>query len=189
VGRHASPGKGRFFRELGVFTLKVLFWGVIVFGGVLLLQKAIDWFASPTTTTIAAVETTSTTQAVDTTTSAPSTTVEATTVTTPATTTTAPVTTTTLRAPADISVQVLNSTTRSGIAASLTDQLVAAGFQTIDADNYSHALDQSQVWYAKGYEAEARALAAEYIPDAAVDESPGPLDVDILVVIGDSYQE
>ena len=171
-----------------MFTLKVLFWGVVVFGGVILLTKGIGWLAtSPTTTGAAAVSTTSLVAGASgtapTTSTAPPTTVSTT------VTTTLPTTTTeAIRAPADITVQVLNSTTRSKIAAALTDVLASDGYQTIDADNYSHALDQSTVWYAPGFEGEAQVVADAYIPDAVVEESPGPLEVDILVVIGASYQ-
>ena len=171
-----------------MFTLKVLFWGVVVFGGVILLTKGIGWLAmSPTTTGAATVSTTSLVAGASgtapTTSTAPPTTVSTTVPTTLPTTTTEAI-----RAPADITVQVLNSTTRSKIAAALTDVLASDGYQTIDADNYSHALDQSTVWYAPGFEGEAQVVADAYIPDAVVEESPGPLEVDILVVIGASYQ-
>jgi len=172
-----------------VFSLKVLFWAVIVFGGVVLLTKGIGWLATPSTTA-GEVSTTSLVSGVTgtatTTSTAPTTTTAATTTaaTAASTTTTEPV-----RAPADITVQVLNSTTRDKIAAALTDVLASAGYQTIDADNYSHALDQSTVWYTPGFESEARVIADAYIPDAVVQESPGPLEVDIVVVIGASYQE
>ena len=189
MARHAAPGVSGFLKELGMFTLKVLFWGVVVFGGVILLTKGIGWLAtSPTTTGAATVSTTSLVAGASgtapTTSTAPPTTVSTT------VTTTLPTTTTTeaIRAPADITVQVLNSTTRSKIAAALTDVLASDGYQTIDADNYSHALDQSTVWYAPGFEGEAQVVADAYIPDAVVEESPGPLEVDILVVIGASYQ-
>jgi hypothetical protein len=176
-----------FLRELGMFTLKVIFWGAIVFGGVVLLTKGIGWLATPSSTTEAAVSTTSlvagTSGTASTTLSIVTTTVASSTSSTGSTTTTAPA-----RPPEDIAVQVLNSTNRDKIAASLTDVLATAGYQTVDADNYSHVLDQSTVWYAPGFEREAQVIADSYIPDAVVQESPGPLDVDILVVIGASYQ-
>lgn len=185
MAKHASPGMQGFFRELGVFALKAVFWGIVVFGGVILLTKGIGWLATPASTTQAAVSTTSmvagTSQTATTTTSTQATTTSPTSTST--TTTTDPV-----RDPADILVQVLNSTSRNKIAAGLTDVLASAGYQTIDADNYSHALDQSMVWYAPGYEREAQVIAGLFIPDAAVQESPGPLEVDILVVIGASYE-
>ncbi|MFZ0494052.1 MAG: LytR C-terminal domain-containing protein [Acidimicrobiia bacterium] len=189
MARHAAPGVSGFLRELGMFTAKVLFWAVIVFGGVVLLTKGIGWLATSSTTTgAAAVSTTSLVAGASGT--APTTTVPTTTaLTTTAATAASTTTTEPVRAPADITVQVLNSTTRDQIAAALTDVLVSAGYQTIDADNYSHALDQSTVWYAPGFESEARVIANAYIPDAVVQESPGPLDVDIVVVIGASYQE
>ena len=188
MARHAAPGVSGLLKDLGWFTLKVLFWGVVVFGGVVLLTKGIGWLATPSTTTDAEVVSTTSlvagaTGTAPTTSTAPPTTVSTTVATTAPTTTTEAV-----RAPADITVQVLNSTTRSKIAAAVTDVLASDGYQTIDADNYSHALDQSTVWYAPGFESEAQVMADAYIPDAVVQESPGPLEVDILVVIGASYQ-
>jgi hypothetical protein len=187
MGRHAAPGMGGFFRELGVFALKVAVWGVIVFGGVVLIPKAIGFFT--TTTTQPATSSTNPTVASATGTTATATTAPATS-TVPTTTSTLATTTTTapVRNPGDVHVQVLNSTSRNGLAAGLSETLAAAGYQMSDSDNYGQALDETYVWYAPGFVREADMLAAEYVPGAVVEASPSPLDVDVLVVIGASYQ-
>ncbi len=190
-GRHAAPGEERFLRELGFFALKVVIWGVIVFGAVLLIPKVSGLFSSPepqassVTTEVAAVTSTA-----PVTTAArvpsPSTTVPgpSTTSTTDSTSTT----TTTLRPPATLTVQVLNSTDRDGLAAALTDKLAALGYQMVEADNYPDPLDISRVWYREGLQAEAGKIAEQAVPDASVEQYAGSLDVDILVVLGASYE-
>ncbi|MDR9449816.1 MAG: hypothetical protein RI637_01250 [Acidimicrobiia bacterium] len=63
AGRHAAPGYGGFFRELGIFTLKVVFWGAIVFGAVLLFQAVFSADDNDVTTTQAATGTSASTTA------------------------------------------------------------------------------------------------------------------------------
>jgi len=176
MARHAAPGLGGFFRELGVFALKVLFWGVVVFGAVLLIPKVFGGSSTTTTATVAATSSLATT-------STTATTVAVLTTTAPST---APTTTAALRNPAQVRVQVLNSTERDGIAAALSEVLAGKGYVMTESANYAEALDTSRVWYSAGFAEEARVLAAE-IPDAEVEPAPTALDVDILVVIGASY--
>lgn len=110
----------------------------------------------------------------------------------PATTTTSPATTTTApTSPSEITVEVLNSTRRAGIAADLTAELEKAGYQTNEPSNYGNALKKSRVWYRKGLSAEAKILADEFVPDAIVESFPGGIDTDagLVVIIGASYQE
>lgn len=187
-GRHAAPGEERFLRELGFFALKVVIWGVIVFGAVVLIPKIPGLFSAPesqassVTTKVAAATGTA---AVTTTTTVASTTSVATT----ASSTTAPAsTTTTLQPPATLTVQVLNSTERNGLAAALTDKLAGLGYRTVEPDNYPDPLDISRVWYREGLQGEAGRLAEQAVPDASVEQYAGSLDVDILVVLGASYQ-
>lgn len=194
-GRHASPEMGPFLKDLGVFVVKVVFWGAVVFGAVLLLPKVMDWFStSPSTTAAAQVGggttvTTATTVLGTTVTSAPSTTKPPTPTTTKATSTTKAQTTTTAAPlpPDRLLVQVLNSTSKDGIAASLSTRLSDAGYQTVEAANYQPALDTSHIWYAPGLDREAAQLAAKFVPDAVVEEATVPQDVDILIVLGSSY--
>ncbi len=187
AGRHAAPGYGGFFRELGIFTLKVVFWGAIVFGAVLLFQAVFSADDSDVTTTTAqatsgtSTTTTATTQPVITTVSPETTTTVA--------TTTTQATTTTLggRDPSEITVLVLNSTTRGGIAADLTDTLEDAGYQTLEPDNWSTPFSVSRVWYAAGFETEGAVIARYVSPDAIVELFQGVAQADIIIVIGASY--
>lgn len=180
--RHAAPGLGGFFRDLGVFTLKVLFWGVIVFGGVVLIPRIIERSPDTTTTTFVAVANTPATESTATT--LPTTAGETSVTTNPdlpaTTTTTGP------RSPNEVRLQVLNSTDRDGLAAALSQTLSAKGYDVAESDNYAEPLDTSRIWYAPGFDQEAQVLAVE-VPDAIVEPAADTLVVDILVVIGASY--
>ena len=131
----------------------------------------------------------STTIASTTTTEPAPTTQASTTTTTPPTTTEATTTTTVppVRDPSEVTVLVLNSTTRGGLAAGVTSDLAALGYQMLEQDNYRPALDVSAVWFAPGLSREADILA-EQIPDALVEPFAGD-DVlaDIVVVLGASF--
>ncbi|MDX1448797.1 MAG: LytR C-terminal domain-containing protein [Acidimicrobiia bacterium] len=168
-------------RDLVVMAVGIVVVGVLLYGGLSLLAGlgSDDQVASQsTTTTITQTSTTGDTQA---------------TTTTLATTTTTADTTTTVellpRPPAEVTVLVLNSTDRSGIAGSLTQSLAEAGYQTLQADNYEPTLEQSRVWYLGDFAPEAADLAAEFVPDAVVEPYEGPdLGADIVVVLGVGYE-
>jgi hypothetical protein len=74
------------------------------------------------------------------------------------TTTTAPP-----RQPAEIVVRVANVSGVSGAAGAKTEQLAAAGYQTVEATNgpEGQQLDATQVLFVDGFEGEARALAEQ----------------------------
>lgn len=188
AGRHAAPGYGRLFRELAIFLLKVVFWGAIIFGAVLLFQAIFPSEDIPTTTTTAQ-STTATTSASTATTVPTTTTTTAPTTTTIATTTTTAATTTTLagRDPSEVTVLVLNSTNRSGIAADLTETLAGVGYETLESDNWGTPFSVSRVWYVAGYDIEAAVIARYVSPDAIVELFQGVTQADIIIVLGATY--
>jgi hypothetical protein len=62
--------------------------------------------------------------------------------------------------PANVTVAVLNGTTVPGLAATLSDEVGAAGFKVGTITNFSdQQLAESVVQYAPGHEAEARAVS------------------------------
>ena len=62
--------------------------------------------------------------------------------------------------PASVTVAVLNGTTVPGLAATLSDQVSAAGFKVGTITNfYDQQLAESVVQYAPGHQAEARAVS------------------------------
>lgn len=180
---------GRFFRELSWAGLKLVLAAIVVFGlGLLAVTRGPDLLGGgqedttptvtqptvPVTTTVVTLPpTTTTTLPAATTTTVP-----------PTTTTTAPL----VRDPSEITVQVLNATTRSGLAARVTSDLQALGYQTLQAANSGERFTSSRVWYASGFAAEAFELAAQF-PDGLVEAYPGDAPTaDIVVVLGSSYQ-
>jgi LCP family protein required for cell wall assembly len=88
-------------------------------------------------------------------------------------------------APSDVEVKVLNGTGRSGVASAVTSQLSGASFNTAEASNDERGrVSVSEVRFANGAEAKARALlpyvgsAVKLVPD------PKIKDVDVVVVLG-----
>jgi hypothetical protein len=179
----------------------ILLAAVVTIGGAILLSNSLGDtddtipVAEPSTPTTGDSSTPTSESSVTTagsTTTQPTTTTEAsatTTTTTPTTTTEATTTTTTQpeREPSEVTVLVLNSTTRSGLAAAVTADLAALGYQMLEQDNYRPTLDVSAVWFAPGFEREADTLAVQ-IPDAVVEPFAGD-DVlaDIVVILGASF--
>ena len=89
-------------------------------------------------------------------------------------------------APQQITVQVQNGTRRSGLAASVTGSLAAAGFHTEPASNAdSQGYATTVVRYAPGQAAAARTVAAA-LPGSSVrqDSTAGNA---VVVVLGDSF--
>ena len=188
AGRHAAPGYGGFYRELTVFLLKVVFWGAIIFGAVMLFQTVFSSEDDSPTTTAAATTTTAGTTA---TTEATTSTATPTTTTTQAPTTTttqAPTTTLAGRDPSEITVLVLNSTERFGIAADLTDTLADVGYQTLEPSNWETPFSVSRVWYVAGYEVEGAVISRYVSPDTIVELFQGVTQADIIIVLGASFE-
>lgn len=198
AGKHAAPGRSDF---LAGFLRFVLVWslaGVALFS---LVWVALVWLPDylegrdePTENSLV-VSTfppvTTTEPAPATTTTVPvTTTVGASATTTAPTTPSSTTTTTTLaavRAPSEIVVRVRNSTGRSGIAAALTSDLAALGYQTVEADNYPTPQAISFLYYAPGFQAEAFVLA-EQLPPVTVAENPATdPSADLLVILGADY--
>ena len=180
-GRHAAPGYGGLIRELLVFLVKVAFWGAIIFGAVLLFQTIFSGDDGPATTTTTSAPSTTTTPATTATTAAPTTTTEATTTTIATTTTLAG------RDPSEITVLVLNSTTRSGIAADLAETLTGVGYETLEPENWETPFSVSRIWYVAGFETEASVIARYVSTDAIVELFQGVTQADIIIVLGASY--
>ncbi len=179
-GRHASRGPGTFYRDLAIMILGILVIGALVFLGLYWWADSPDTGPSLTTTTMAV--TTSSSEATVST--------EGQTTTTEGTTTTTS-TTIPVRAPAEVTVIVLNSIGLDGAAGRLTSDLGAAGYQTITPDNYEPEVSPSKIWYRDGFAAEATELLTfmpgadvEALPDSTVGEG-----ADIVMVLGTGYEE
>lgn len=206
AGKHEAPGTGEFWAGLIRYaTMIVLGIGIVlalVFAVVKLLP---EWFPAdpPVPTTLIAAGTTSTTsttvddtvQPVRTTItsattvgSTPTTAVGSTSTTAAPTTTTSPTTTVAPeRSPGEITVKVLNSTRTSGLAAGLTADLAAAGYQMEEQDNYSPTQVDSFIYYAPGFQAEALTIQ-NLVAGTKVAANPAAApSADILIILGTSF--
>ena len=189
-GRHASDDRSRFRRDLFRMALLALLAVAVIAAAAAGVRLFLGGDDAPPATVAAPATTTTTTLPPTTTTTSTTTT---TTTLPPTTTTTLPPTTTTtlppLREPAELTVLVLNSTGRSGLAGRTTQRIADGGYQTLPADNFSPTLDTSVVRYAAGLEREAEVLAAQ-IPDANLElsEEEDPA-ADLVVVLGLSFEE
>lgn len=183
-GRHVSSDRrSEFARDAVIMGVGIVIVAALFYGILWLIQD----LRSPGSV-VAGTETTQT--------SPPTTTPPATTSTTQAPTTTptttAPTTTTTVvevRAPEEITVLVLNSIGVTGLAGRVTEQLATLGYNTLEPDDYSPRLDQSLIWYKPTFGPEAIDLAANF-PDALTELNADlDPDADIVVLLGDSYED
>ncbi|WP_432484384.1 LytR C-terminal domain-containing protein [Kineococcus esterisolvens] len=93
-----------------------------------------------------------------------------------------------LPAPAEVPVEVLNGTTRTGLAAGVADQLRGRGFTVPDIGNAPVAAGPvtAVVRYAPELLAQARAVGAR-VPEAQLVEDPAATPVELT--LGDGYQQ
>lgn len=204
-GRHARPGGLGFYKDVLLLIGGIILVAAVVFGGLSLWAGGSDddVTSSESTTTTEAPDTSPTTSPGPDPTTSP----------TPATSTTAgagpstaatstaqPTTTTSeappstlreARNPGEVRVVVLNSIGVTGLAGQLSDELAQLGYQMAEADNYTPELSDSMIFHTDGFSVEALDLA-DSIPDATVAPDPelaADWGVDLVVVIGQSYQE
>lgn len=188
-GDHAAPGLRRFYRELTGSLIRWFIIAAIIIVVVWGVSRLLDSLGGdPATTPTQPVATTEVPPPV-TSTSTTSATTTSTTTTTSSTSTT---TTTTLPAelPAsEVQVIVLNSTTRSGLAAGVSDNLAEAGYQMLEPDNYRPTLDVSRIWFTPDFEDEAITLAGQIPQTMVVEPYPedGAAPADIIVVLGADF--
>ncbi|HEX2154307.1 MAG TPA: LytR C-terminal domain-containing protein [Acidimicrobiia bacterium] len=193
-GRHARSSGPGFYRDVLLLVAGILIVGALVFGG-LSLWAGRTGDDEPTPPAVSPTLT----RAETTTTTAPSTAPSITSTTAASTTsgattssvTTTPTTTREARDPSEVRAIVLNSIGVTGLAGSLSDELAGLGYQVAEADNYTPELSDTMIFHADGFALEAVELA-EAVPDATVAPDPelaSSWGVDVVVVIGRSYQE
>jgi len=100
-----------------------------------------------------------------------------------------------LRSPAEVRVLVLNGAAqRQGVAASGTETLKAASYNTAAPKNATKTTAQSLILYLDGYQAEAQAVADTFGPDLTgivqpYDPASPPVDdiqgANVIVIVGE----
>lgn len=195
MGSHLKPGRSRFAWEL---TRYVIAWALVVtavVGLFWLLQEVLPDVvaADTTTTTVGAGETTTSVDQTTTTTTTP---VETTTTTIADTTTSsAPTTTTTtlppVRPPAEVTVRVLNSTPRVGLAASVAADLADLGYVVVQPANATPQRSVTTILHAEGWGLEALELKETAFESESTvgidDEGRTSEEVPVVVILGDSF--
>ena len=94
------------------------------------------------------------------------------------------------RPPAEVTVIVANTTTVSGAAGAMSDTLAGLSYQTAGPTDADPELQNTQVLFAEGFQAEAAALAAAIqAPPESVQALPDPPPVDpagaqVVVMLG-----
>lgn len=93
------------------------------------------------------------------------------------------------RNPAEVAVLVANGSGVSGAAGRVAETLKGSNYQMKESTNTTSAAEASFVYYAEGYEADARAVAALLTPSPTVQAMPDPIPVrdlagaNVLVVV------
>lgn len=189
-GRHIRRTGIGFYRDLLFLVAGILIVGALIFGGLSLWAGGNDDPDDTSTTTSSTESTTATTVPGPQTTTTTTTSTPTTTEPTSTSTTSPPTTIREPRDPSEVLVQVLNSTGVTGLAAGLSDELAALGYQLAEADNYTPELSDTMIFHAEGFALEALELS-DAIPDGTVAPNPdltAEQGVDVVVVIGLSYQ-
>lgn len=85
-------------------------------------------------------------------------------------------------------VQVRNGTSTTGLAASTSETLDAAGYSMQEPTN-AEAMETTTLYFAPDAEAAAQAMQQRFFPDAVLTAAPDafPADVDITVILGADY--
>ncbi|MBI5336761.1 LytR family transcriptional attenuator [Mycobacterium sp. BK558] len=87
--------------------------------------------------------------------------------------------------PGDVTVQVSNSTSETGLASTAADALQAHGFNITNPDDYPGPLEHTTVFFSPGNE-EAAATVASSFPDPTIERASGLGDV-VQVVLGSDF--
>ena len=90
--------------------------------------------------------------------------------------------------PADVRVLVLNGSGITGQAGAASDDLSAVGFGSVGAGEAEHFdFTETVVRYTPGGEAKADLVARHLEPGARLEQVPGPIGADVVVITGSQY--
>lgn len=191
-GRHSRRSGVGFYRDVLFLVAGILIVGAIVFGGLSMLAGRDSSSTTSTSTTTMDPDSTTTSLGNASTSLSVRPSSTTTSASTPTTDTSAPATTIRpLRPPTEVQVVVLNSTTRTGLAAGITEELAALGYQMSEPTNYTPELSDTMIFHAEGFSLEALEVmqAVGEGTVAANQELAEDQGVDVVVVIGLSHQE
>jgi hypothetical protein len=91
--------------------------------------------------------------------------------------------------PSEVSVQILNGTSVSGLADETRLVLEDAGYDVLTIGNANRSYETTTLFYHPKSQADAEALAQQFFPGAILEETAPDADVDVTVIIGADYAE
>ena len=91
--------------------------------------------------------------------------------------------------PSEVSIQVLNGTTVSGLADDTRLVLEDAGYDVLTIGNANRSYETTTLFYHPRSRVDAEALAQQFFPGAILEETAPDADVDVTVIIGADFAE
>jgi hypothetical protein len=172
AGKHEPPTKTSFYLSLGASTLRAIIVAAFLAAGVLGLMRFFD--SNPSEDVTQPSPARSPSPAASPTPATPRTT------TPPAPTTSPPV--------ENVIVKVLNGTTTTGLAGSVTEILQEAGYTAQEPGN-AEATDLTTLFYRADSQPAAQGIQQRFFQTARLEPAPDdfPQDVNVVVVLGADY--
>jgi hypothetical protein len=166
-GKHEPPTGRSFYISLATSTLRAIILAAAVILGVVGLTKAFPSGTSPVTPTGGAPAGSPSAS------SSPSTPVSPTPSATP-------------RAPSEVVVQVLNGSGVTGLAASKTNKIKKAGYNTKEPGDWPSHINSTVVYYKAGFRIDAEFIQARFFPEATVKPvaQAATANADVTIVLG-----
>lgn len=91
--------------------------------------------------------------------------------------------------PSDITIQVLNGTEVSGLAADTAELLEAEGYDIQTISDAPSAYTQTTLFHTRKRRADAEVMRQAFFPTAALEIAEEDVKVDITVILGSDYAE
>ncbi len=166
-GRHEPPSRSSFWVSLATAALRAALVAAAVILGVFTLSRAFPTSGEPASIT-----------------ESPSTPVEETV--SPAPTEASPEAAEP-RDPARVTLQVLNGTDTTGLAAETAELLEQEGYNIITITDADRPYDTTTLFFHPDAEVDAQFLQQNFFPDAVLERSAPDAEVDVTVILGEDY--
>jgi LytR cell envelope-related transcriptional attenuator len=168
-GRHEPPSRSSFWISLATAALRAALVAAAVILGVFVLSRAF-----PTTSEAPSSITESPSPAVEETQSPAAPTEESPEAAEP-------------RNPSRVTLQVLNGTDTTGLAAETAELLEQEGYNIITITDADRPYETTTLFYHPDAEVDAQFLQQNFFPEAVLERSAPDAEVDVTVILGDDY--
>lgn len=167
-GQHEPPSRSSFWVSLATAALRAALVAAAVILGVFTLSRAFPTSGEPTSIT-----------------ETPSPSVEETQ--SPATPTEESPEAAEPRDPSRVTLQVLNGTDTTGLAAETAELLEQEGYNIITITDADRPYDTTTLFYHPDAEVDAQFLQQNFFPDSVLERSAPDAEVDVTVILGEDY--